>query len=512
MHCQQDSVRLLHSMAWMEDDPSAEMQEFSTEEEAYARNWLMPLRRGLLQAYAVGTVDQAMMAVLFIKYGVLRLLGLAGKVLIIDEIHAYDVYMHNILERLLQWCRALEIPAVLLSATLPPEKKQSLFQIYTDEEISGQYPSITAVDESGHLHFLPLEKVSRHQQYRLQCLPYLHQPHNIAREAAAKVQGGGCLCVVLNTVVQAQQVYTAIQELDFQGTLLLFHARFPAGRKKQIEKKCIQLFGRDKSFRPQKAVLVATQVVEQSLDVDFDFMMSAAAPADLLIQRMGRQFRHDDTPRPLGVDMPEFTVLTPKGHDFEIDGAVYPSCILEQSVSLIEDREKICVPEDIAQLVADGYDMQKVPPERLEQWMDNLLDESIKGAKADQYKLWPPDKRFRPLAEPADFDDLEQQSYLSAKTRLSEPNVRIALMDETEYERLLALSQDGMLALRNPQEAEKVMDCSVSIRKKIYDALKQKYHFSDLSGDRLIAGIQVLSKNNPCLRDDPGLGILWEEK
>ena len=109
--------------------------QFDTEEKAYAARWLLPVRRGLLAPYAVGTVDQAMMAVLMVKYGVLRLLGLAQKTLVIDELHSYDVYMSELIERLLEWCKALEIPVVMLSATLPPEKKAQMLSPYMTEEL-----------------------------------------------------------------------------------------------------------------------------------------------------------------------------------------------------------------------------------------------------------------------------------------------------------------------------------------------------------------------------------------
>ena len=115
LHGLEDTVRLLHSMAWLVDENLPEMQ-FDTEEKAYAARWLLPVRRGLLAPYAVGTVDQAMMAVLMVKYGVLRLLGLAQKTLVIDELHSYDIYMSELIERLLEWCKALEIPVVMLSA------------------------------------------------------------------------------------------------------------------------------------------------------------------------------------------------------------------------------------------------------------------------------------------------------------------------------------------------------------------------------------------------------------
>ncbi|MFR6378830.1 MAG: DEAD/DEAH box helicase [Evtepia sp.] len=126
LHGLEDTVRLLHSMAWLVDEDLPEMQ-FDTEEKAYAARWLLPVRRGLLAPYAVGTVDQAMMAVLMVKYGVLRLLGLAQKTLVIDELHSYDVYMSELIERLLEWCKALEIPVVMLSRRCRRRKKRRCY-------------------------------------------------------------------------------------------------------------------------------------------------------------------------------------------------------------------------------------------------------------------------------------------------------------------------------------------------------------------------------------------------
>ena len=124
-HNLDNKVRLMHSMAWLENLDS--LKEDNGEESDGIANWLVPSRRGLLGQYAVGTIDQVMLAATAVKYGALRLLGLSNKVLIIDEIHSYDAYMSEIIVRLIEWCRTLEIPVVMLSATLPAEKKQELF-------------------------------------------------------------------------------------------------------------------------------------------------------------------------------------------------------------------------------------------------------------------------------------------------------------------------------------------------------------------------------------------------
>lgn len=511
MHHTDAQVKLLHAMAWMVDSGTKTARSFSTEDAQFAQNWLLPLRRGFLSPYAVGTVDQAMMAAMFIRYGVLRLLGLSTKTLVIDEIHAYDTYMQNILEGLLSWCRALQIPVVLLSATLPPEKKQRLLHIYTQDMVTGAYPAITAISENGEIQVLPIHQVAMHQCYHVQLSPVLHQPQAIATLAMEKVESGGCLCILLNTILQAQQTYTALVNSNFSGILLLFHARFPAERRAEIEKQCVTLFGRDRTCRPERAILVATQVVEQSLDVDFDFLLTATAPMDLLLQRMGRQYRHN-VPRPGLPAEPTVTILTPADGGYGADGAVYPECLLRHTIHLLEQRQEIRVPEDVAQLVADAYDTSQVSQRELEAWMENLVEQELRGAAAEQYKLGKPEKRFRPLTDSVEFDDLEQQSYLSAQTRLSPPSVRVALLDRELYDGLRARQMKGKVPVTDLELARKILLRSVSISKKIWDRMTKQYGLLDIIGDKLITGVRLVPLDNPCLEDDPALGVIWKEE
>ena len=403
LHSRDESVRLLHAMAWLVDGETPENPAFDTEDVAIARRWLEPLRRGLLSSYAVGTVDQAMMAVMLIKYGVLRLLGLSGKALVIDELHAYDVYMSEILVCLLQWCKALEIPVVLLSATLPPEKKAQLLSAFSVSGESRAYPAITAVTESGRLLVQPISETTRRQQVQIVLEPILHEPLQIARKAMELVADGGCACILMNTVRQAQEVFQCLQQERTEIQLLLFHAQFPAARRDEIEKECLRLFGKDKSHRPHKAILVATQVVEQSLDVDMDVMLTAVAPIDLLLQRTGRMFRHDNTPRPSSIPGPVLHVLIPADGGMAADGFVYPECLLRQSIHLLENRREIRIPEDIAALVADGYDMEKAPQEELDAWLERLMEDQARSGRGEFYTLGSPEGAFRPIREQIDF-------------------------------------------------------------------------------------------------------------
>ena len=189
----------MHGMAWLSQLNTAFYMK--DEEECPERaDWLQPMRRAMLAENGVGTVDQAMMAVLHIRYSCLRMLGLLGKVLLIDEVHAYDAYMYSILEKLLAWCRVLRIPVVMLSATLTEEKRMALMKAAGAKACNAAqaYPLITQV-RNGELYVISIVSL-------------WNDPQRLADRALSKVDAGGCLCVMMNTVDDAQRVYRAIAE------------------------------------------------------------------------------------------------------------------------------------------------------------------------------------------------------------------------------------------------------------------------------------------------------------
>ena len=524
LHQTEDSVRLLHAMAWLVDSQPGEST--SPDERDTIVRWLAPVRRGLLSPYAVGTVDQAMLAATQVKYGVLRLLGLSNKVLVIDEVHSYDVYMSEIVVRLLEWCRALEVPVVMLSATLPPNMKQKLFEPYAKSVETGAYPAIATVSESGRVVTRVIPPSGRKLTVQTAIKPFLHQPQQIAELAVERVRDGGCLCVLLNTVKQAQETYSAIKRI-YNGKLILFHARFPAERRDEIEKECLELFGKDKSKRPEQAILVATQVVEQSLDVDFDTMITAIAPIDLLLQRMGRIFRHENSPRPAHLQSPSQWILIPKEDgSFGADEMIYPPCLLRQSAFLLAQRSEISIPDDLAQLVADGYDSEKAPVEERDRWLEQWIEDSVKASSSEPYLLSHPEKEFSPLGGKIEFDDEQRDSFLSVQTRLGEPTVRIALLEEAMFAKLEKVSEyrlDNGKKQRynkciNKAEAQEVLKQSVSVTKRSLLGLGEDSRV--IHGGGLLANVEIYPAENGVftaegggvIRFDSELGVLIEKE
>lgn len=505
-------ARLMHGMAWLYEDPVEGTDSGVTAEEIHsvddaetAYDWLHPMRRALLAQNAVGTIDQAMMAAMPIPYGSLRLLGLTGKVLLIDEIHAYDAYMSSIIDRLLEWCKALQIPVVLLSATLTEQKKADLIRVYSDERtaLSAEYPLVTQVNE-GKLSQLAVHGSAMHQRYLFRALPYLGDDQAIARAALQRNAEGGCLCVMLNTVKEAQHIYEELKkQIDDDTLLLIFHARFMADDRKAIEENCIRLFGNDTSQRPKKAILVCTQVVEQSIDLDFDGMITAVAPFDLLLQRAGRVFRHLCVRRPPSLSGPVIDVLVPAEgiQGFGASEKIYEPCFLRRAMELLPREVK--VPENMRSVIEAAYRRPETPsPEWVQ--MEKDLEEMKNQARTamlptpdhDSFYTW--DMNMNVFACYREKCDAEERAY----TRLSDCSTRISLLLAEDIKKIMDHPLDQALA-------RQAMGRSFTVNLRPPDRLPFTMH----QGEKLLHSVYLVENNgqpiqmkNALIRYDRELG------
>jgi CRISPR-associated endonuclease/helicase Cas3 len=264
----------------------------------FASEWHTARKRTLLSPYGVGTLDQGLMGVVRSRHQFVRLFGLAGRTIILDEIHAYDLYTSTLLERFLEWAAMLGSPVVALSATLPATTRQRLLSAYAvgcGQSIpvlpEAAYPRITAFAEGTALAqcFTASDHVCR--QLKIRWVSDNEWPTTLQQ---ALRDNGGCAAVICSTVNRAQAMYKLLQDYFDPKELGLFHGRFLFKDRERIEADCLRKFGKGNDHRPHRFVLVATQVIEQSLDVDFDLMISDLAPIDLLLQRSGRLHRHID--------------------------------------------------------------------------------------------------------------------------------------------------------------------------------------------------------------------------
>jgi CRISPR-associated endonuclease/helicase Cas3 len=433
----------------------------------FAAEWFTYRKRGLLAPYGVGTIDQALLAVLKTPHFFVRMFGLTGKTVIIDEVHAYDAYMSTLLERLLEWLSALGSPVVLLSATLPAAKRDALLRAYmrglgTSTELSetSPYPRITWVGPNGHgsRAILASERTRRELAVRAWT-----DGQDLGGELSRLLAEGGCAAVICNTVGRAQEVFAALAPFfpgmseDGEPELLLFHARYPFDERDRREKLALVRFGkpgfevelgdgtRRRVTRPHRGVLVATQVIEQSLDLDFDVMVTDFAPIDLLLQRAGRLHRHDRGSRPTRVAKPTLLIVAPQLDErgvprFSVGTeAVYQPHLLLRSWLALQGRYSIAIPDDVEHLIELVYSDEKERPATSDTirayWAET---EELLMQKLEEFKFLakqnciprPHDEDLLASRSDLEEDNAEIHQSLQALTRISElPSVDVILMD-----------------------------------------------------------------------------------
>ncbi|MDI9633587.1 MAG: CRISPR-associated helicase Cas3' [Methanolinea sp.] len=261
--------------------------------------WLADNRKkALLAALGVGTVDQALAAVLPRRHQSLRLFGLWRNVLVVDEVHAYDPYVNEFLRNLVSDHARIGGSTILLSATLPVSTRNELVRAFCDgagipctAREPGPYPLVTHVSRDG-CEEIPLR--ARPGTEREVPVVFSEDEEDVIAHLLSAAQSGRCACWIRNTVRDAIGAYRALANRGADPFRThLFHARYILGHRLEVENEVLRLFGKESTPGERSGrILVATQVVEQSLDIDFDVMVTDLAPIDLVIQRSGRLHRH----------------------------------------------------------------------------------------------------------------------------------------------------------------------------------------------------------------------------
>lgn len=287
-------------------------------------------KKALLAEVGVGTLDQAMMAVMPFKHNNLRLLGLSNKILLSDEIHAYDAYMSRILESLIENQARNGNTTILLSATLSQQQRDRLVAAFargTKSDVEApllghdDYPWLTQVTAK---NVVSQHVATRKEVARRVGVSWLYSEIDCIERIEQAVRQGRCVAWIRNSVDDAIRIYRQLLARGMipADNLSLFHSRFAFYDRQRIETKTLELFGKGESSQRTGKVLISTQVIEQSIDIDMDVMISDLAPVDLLIQRAGRLQRHirdrNGQLKESGQDerdAPELLVLAPEWSD-----------------------------------------------------------------------------------------------------------------------------------------------------------------------------------------------------
>ena len=289
-------------------------EAFETTASAACAEWIADERRRAFLADAgAGTIDQALLAVLPSRHQSLRLLGLSRRVLILDEVHAYDAYMQREMERLLEFQAGLGGSAILLSATLPLSVRERLTVAFAnglespagDADSAMEYPMVT-ICTAGDTSSTKVE--GRSDRARMLPVRFLRSTDEALEVVRREALAGKAVLYIRNSVDDALDAHAALRADGIEPEL--FHARFALVDRLATERRIVKTFGKNSTpaLRTSR-VLIATQVVEQSLDLDFDTLVTDLAPIDLLIQRAGRLWRHE---RPERSGLPELLVVGPE--------------------------------------------------------------------------------------------------------------------------------------------------------------------------------------------------------
>lgn len=444
----------------------------------FVSEWARGRKRTLLNDFVVGTIDQVLMAGLQQKHLMLRHLGLVNKVVIIDECHAYDTYMNQYLYKTLNWLGAYQVPVIVLSATLPSDSRKALVEAYlnikpqamiedpllapnkTIDEVpswvqSTAYPQITYTSGSNVKSVAP-QASARKLDVRTEQL----NDQDIVPCLKSLLESGGCAGIIVNTISRAQSLTREICEAFDEEDVMLLHSRFIAPDRIDREKKLREKLGPSYSARPEKLIVVGTQVLEQSLDIDFDVMITDLCPMDLLIQRMGRIHRHSGRTRPPLLQEPKCFITGIEGDGAFIKGSklVYGDYLLMNTQVLLP--EKITLPDDISRLVQLAYGEEEIaiPPELQSHYEEAKTKHSYQAkraaAKAQTFQINDPSGgTFGLLATIVDWLNTDLSEKNDPGGKRAEATVRDSL--DSVQVLVVQRKQNGQLYLL-PQEDEHV--------------------------------------------------------
>lgn len=401
------SLQLAHGKSALNESFTALSQNINVDEERDAsvivNEWFAGRKTSALDDFVVGTVDQFLLVALKQKHLALRHLGFSKKVVIIDEVHAYDAYMNQYLLEAIRWMGAYKVPIIILSATLPAKRREEMIKYYLrgsgvkskvitsqfEELHTAAYPLVTYTDGDRikqQADFKPGKKIT--VQIKKE------STENLFDRLAEYFLEDGVIGIVVNTVKRAQAIAIECIARFGEDNVELLHSSYIATDRAKKENALISMIGKG-ADRPNKKIIIGTQVIEQSLDIDFDVLFSDLAPMDLLIQRIGRLHRHD-IQRPKNHLYPVLYVLD-TNESFEFDNgsiAVYGGFLLARTQVLMP--EKIVLPDDISPLVQTVYSENPIPlPEELiglykqmEREHNNLL--ARKEHRAKTYRIESP--------------------------------------------------------------------------------------------------------------------------
>lgn len=397
-------IKLMHGKAEFNDEfeklPSA--RNIESRGAVVINSWFSG-KKSILNNFTIGTIDQLLLMGLKQKHLFLRHLGLSGKIVIIDEVHAYDTYMNSYLIKALEWLGTYHVPVIALSATLPAERRQKLIKAY----VKGKYgkareliaPNNWEKEQSYPLlTYLDGKKLIQKSDFSLQNTPqkviniirFNGNDQELIQKIESEIQNGGVAGVIVNTIKRAQTLAKLVSK---NIPVLVTHSAFLAPDREEKEKYLQKIIGKNAN-RPNKMIVIGTQVLEQSLDIDFDVLFTDIAPMDLILQRIGRLHRHS-IPRPVHLEKPKTYIcgIDSFGDYGESNEFIYEKYLLMKTDYFLS--EQITLPDDISSLVQKVYSSATDDqiPNLKEAKIDFLDAQERLRKKARVFQIKPPTMR-----------------------------------------------------------------------------------------------------------------------
>lgn len=451
-----------------EDDSGRARRRGRPRHSVIAHAWLSGRKKAQLANFVVGTIDQLLFAGLKARHLMLRHLALAGKVVVLDEIHAYDAYMNSYLTKVVTWLGAYRVPVIALSATLPNDRRAELLRAYQQGFLGSDsagalpatigsptagYPALTWT-EGGEVRHRKVEPSSRSTTIRVEALgggadDDLDELVDVLNDLLSE---GGCALVVRNTVRRVLSTAERLEK-EFPDEVCVAHAHFIATDRARKDAELLDEFGApDRAVhRPERRIVVASQVVEQSLDIDFDVLITDLAPIDLILQRMGRLHRHErgknQCQRPPRLRTARTYIA---GVDFSTEpptletGAaryVYREYPLLRAAAVLQPRfgGMIELPNDIAPLVQLAYGPDAVGPSTWQEAIDQAQEDWEKSVarrtdKATQHQIAAPGPAGRAITGwlSANIGETDDESQGQGQVRDGAPSLEVVVVQQSE--------------------------------------------------------------------------------
>ena len=406
------SLRLVHGKAYLNEDFQKLAKNINTDANyedhpsVIVNEWFSGKKSAILDDFVVGTIDQFLLLSLKQKHLFLRHLGFSKKVIIIDEVHAYDAYMNQYLYQALRWMGAYNVPVIILSATLPAEKREELIKEYLigkgiktrkqkhDRQIAAfTYPLITYNDGSVIKYE---DKFGKTSKKKIEVIR--KEEDNLIKLISSLYKQGGNIGVIVNTVKKAQNLAKEIEEVFGNNSFELIHSRFIDTHRIKKEEELLQKIGKNAN-RPDRKIYIGTQVIEQSLDIDFDVMITELAPIDLILQRIGRLQRHDIKRNEYYKKPTLYVIGTSEKLEFDEGSSfIYSSYLLTRSQYFLSNE--IIIPDDLSKLVQKVYsDCEIKLDKNLDSVYKNFRNEHLRlierqKEKAKVFRIGNPDTDF----------------------------------------------------------------------------------------------------------------------